>query len=138
MAEGPSGPKRLRRGHDSRLGGVASGLAEHFGADPTLVRVLFVVGLFLPGLGFGVVIAYVLMWWVIPAPEGERPPEAGGDSVDGTLMLGIVILAVGVVFLLRSSWVWTNWIGLPVFSLFWPLVLIGIGLFVIARARGRA
>lgn len=75
---------------------------------------------------------------MIPAPEGERPPEAGGDSVDGTLMLGIVILAVGVVFLLRSSWVWTNWIGLPVFSLFWPLVLIGIGLFVIARARGRA
>ncbi|MDA1010166.1 MAG: PspC domain-containing protein [Chloroflexi bacterium] len=134
------GPRKLRRSHDKKLSGVAGGCADYFGLDPTLVRVLFVIGLFMPGLGAGVVVAYVLMWIVMPAPEGDAPPPApaGGGAIDGTMVLGIVIVAMGVMLLLRSSWVWTTWIGLGGFSLFWPLVLIGIGLYVIVRARGQA
>ena len=139
MANEPD-PRKLQRSTDKKLGGVAGGLAEYFDLDPTLVRVLFVIGLFVPGLGAGVVIGYVLMWWVIPAPEGDAPPPgpAGGSAIDGTMMLGIVILAVGVMLLLRTSWVWTSWIGLAGFSFFWPIVLIAIGLYVIVRARGQA
>ena len=134
------GPRRLRRSHDKRLGGVAGGFADYFELDPTLVRVLFVIALFIPAFGSGVVLAYVLMWIVMPAPEGPPPAveSSGGGSIDGTMMLGIVILAVGVMLMLRTSWVWTSWIGLSGFSLLWPVVLIGIGLYVIVRARGQA
>lgn len=131
------GPKRLRRSHDRKLGGVAGGVAEYFDLDPTLVRVLFVIGLFMPGLGLGVVVGYVLMWWVMPEAEGDAPPTVTGGSggVDGTLVLGLVILAFGVMLLLRSSWVWTSWIGFGGFSMLWPLLLVGIGLYVIVRSR---
>ena len=73
MANEPD-PRKLQRSHDKKLGGVAGGLAEYFDLDPTLVRVLFVIGLFVPGLGAGVVIGYVRMWWVIPAPAADAPP----------------------------------------------------------------
>ena len=35
--------------HDKRLGGVASGIAEYFDADPSLVRILWVLSIFLDG-----------------------------------------------------------------------------------------
>lgn len=140
MAYEPSGPRKLRRSYDRKLGGVAGGLAEYFDIDPTLVRVLFVVGLFLPGLGFGVAIAYLLMWWVIPAPEGGAPParaSQGGGGMDTTMVLGVIIVALGVLLLLRSSWLWTTWLGLTGFGLFWPILLIALGAWVIYRARQR-
>jgi phage shock protein PspC (stress-responsive transcriptional regulator) len=137
----PGGRKRLTKSHDSKLGGVAGGLADYFDIDSTLVRVLFVIGLFLPGLGFGVVIAYVIMWFIMPDPEGDAPPRAasgGRSGPDATLILGIVILALGVMLLLRTSWVWTSWIGFAGASLIWPAVLIAIGAYVIYSARGKA
>jgi phage shock protein C len=139
MADGPGEKPQLRRSHDKKLGGVAGGLAEYFGIDPTLVRVLFVVALFMPGIGGAAVIGYLIMWWVIPAPVGDAPPPGAGaaGSVDGTMLLGIIIVAVGLLLLLRTGWVWTSWIGLGFLSVFWPMVLIGIGLYVILRSRGR-
>ncbi|HET9422409.1 MAG TPA: PspC domain-containing protein [Nocardioides sp.] len=57
--------KRLtRRTHDKMIGGVCGGVADYFGLDPTLVRVLTVVGAVL-GLG-SVVVAYVVAWAVMP------------------------------------------------------------------------
>ncbi len=139
---GPSGGgKRLTKSHNRKLGGVAGGLAEYFDTDPTIIRVLFVVGLFLPGLGLGVVVAYVLMWFIIPDAEGAAPVRAasGGGGSDGMLlMLGVIILALGCLMLLRTSWVWTSWFGWAGAGLIWPAVLIGIGAYVIYSARGRA
>jgi phage shock protein PspC (stress-responsive transcriptional regulator) len=57
--------KRLVRSTDNKMiGGVCAGVADYFGIDPTLVRVLTVVGAVL-GLG-SVVIAYVVAWAVMP------------------------------------------------------------------------
>lgn len=138
---GSDGRGRLTKSHDRRLGGVAGGIADYFDLDPTLVRVLFVIGLFLPGLGLGVVLAYFLMWIIIPEPGGAPPPRSTasrGGGPDATMILGIVIVAIGVLLLLRSSWVWTTWFGWAGAALVWPAVLIGIGLFVIYSARTRA
>ena len=138
----PSGPKRLTKSHDRKLGGVAGGLAEYFDADPALIRVLFVVGLFVPGLGLGVVVAYVLMWFMIPDPEGEPPPRASsraGGGGDGLLLfVGLIIVALGLLLLLRTSWVWTSWFGFAGAELIWPLVLVAIGAYIVYAARGRA
>ena len=57
--------KRLERIADqAQIGGVCAGLADYFGIDRTLVRVLFVIGIFLPH--FPAVIIYVILWIALP------------------------------------------------------------------------
>ena len=60
------GARRSRRmyrdGQDKSIGGVCSGLAYYFNTDPLLLRILFVVGLF---MGFGFLL-YVVLWIAIP------------------------------------------------------------------------
>jgi phage shock protein C len=57
--------KRLTRSQDDRVvAGVAGGMAEYLGIDPTIVRVLWVLA-FLPG-GVPGLLLYVLCWLVMP------------------------------------------------------------------------
>ena len=61
---GVSGP--LRRSRSNRMiAGVVGGLAEHFGIDPTLARVLYVVGSIV-SVAFPGILIYVLLWAIIP------------------------------------------------------------------------
>ncbi len=55
--------KMYRDAEKKVLGGVASGLAAFFGADITLIRLLFVVFGFIGGLGF---ILYIILWIALP------------------------------------------------------------------------
>lgn len=58
------GEKKLyRQPIGKKIGGVCSGLAEYFDTDPTLIRILFVIALFLGSFGFW---AYLAMWIVMP------------------------------------------------------------------------
>ena len=60
----PSNP--LRRSRRNRMiAGVCGGLAEWLGWDPTLVRVLYVVGSIL-SVAFPGLIVYVVLWLVMP------------------------------------------------------------------------
>jgi phage shock protein PspC (stress-responsive transcriptional regulator) len=62
-----SGP--LRRSKSDRIiAGVVGGLAKHFGMDPTLARVIYVVGSIV-SVAFPGILVYVLLWVIIP--EGE-------------------------------------------------------------------
>lgn len=55
----------LVRPRDDRIiAGVCAGLARRFGVDPTLVRVLFVLSILLPGPQ---VVVYLLLWILMPA-----------------------------------------------------------------------
>jgi phage shock protein C len=57
--------KRLYRSeHDRMVGGVAGGMAEYLGIDPTLVRLLWLLA-FLPG-GVPGLALYALCWLIIP------------------------------------------------------------------------
>ena len=62
-----SGPLRRSRS-DRMIAGVVGGLAKHFGIDPTLARVIYVVGS-LVSIAFPGILVYVLLWVIIP--EGE-------------------------------------------------------------------
>ena len=56
--------KKLYRNPDSRvLGGVSSGLAAYFGTDVVVVRVLFLLLIFLGGFG---VLLYLVLWAITP------------------------------------------------------------------------
>ncbi|HNR01554.1 MAG TPA: PspC domain-containing protein [Anaerolineaceae bacterium] len=57
-------PKKLYRSRvDRKIGGVCGGLGEYFGIDPTLVRLLFVLGVLFVG---GALLAYLILLIVIP------------------------------------------------------------------------
>lgn len=58
-------PRRLTRSHNRMLGGVCAGIAEYFNLDPTAVRVGYVL-LSVLFAGFPGVLAYVILWLVIP------------------------------------------------------------------------
>jgi phage shock protein C len=56
--------KRLFRSKTNRqIAGVCGGLAEYFNVDPTIVRVLFVIGTLLGGPGL---ILYIILAVVVP------------------------------------------------------------------------
>jgi phage shock protein PspC (stress-responsive transcriptional regulator) len=54
----------LCRPHDDRIiAGVCSGIARRFNLDPTIVRILFVASLFLPGPQ---ILIYLVAWLLMP------------------------------------------------------------------------
>jgi phage shock protein C len=76
MAEmnGENGTKVLVRSRKGRMvAGICAGVAEYFGIDVTLVRVIVAVVAVITG-GAGV-LAYLAAWVIIPG-EGENAPIA--------------------------------------------------------------
>lgn len=65
----PDVSRPLRRSRANRqIAGVVSGLAEYFRADPTLLRVIYVVGSIVSA-AFPGLIVYLLLWLLIPEAE---------------------------------------------------------------------
>ena len=57
--------KKLRRSQDRVIGGVCGGLAEYFGFDPTVVRVVYALLTFFTG--FSGIPVYLILWLVMPS-----------------------------------------------------------------------
>jgi phage shock protein PspC (stress-responsive transcriptional regulator) len=51
------------------IAGVVGGIAQYFGIDPTLTRVLYVVGSIVSA-AFPGILVYAIMWAIVPE-EGE-------------------------------------------------------------------
>ena len=134
-------PKLTKSHRDKMLFGVCSGLGEYLDIDSILVRLAFLVLAFAGGVG---IIAYIGLAILMPAPgasrarpnigasPGEEPPQgsAGGQEEIAQRrrrVVGIVVLVVGLVFLLAnfSLFWWFSW------DRFWPLIIIGAGVFLI-------
>jgi len=50
------------------IAGVVGGLAKYFGMDPTLARVIYVVGSVV-SVAFPGILVYVILWVIVP--EGD-------------------------------------------------------------------
>jgi phage shock protein PspC (stress-responsive transcriptional regulator) len=63
---GMNASRSLRRSrHDRVIAGVVGGLADYFGLDPTLARVIYVlVSIF--SAAFPGILVYILLWILIP------------------------------------------------------------------------
>lgn len=144
--------KRLYRSYtDKMLGGVCGGLGEYFNIDPVIIRVLFIVAVLFGGGG---ILAYIILWIVIPQKpfaipkftqesSNETNPNTEQSTNDNSFrnfiiekrrmnknsLAGIILIFFGVLFLLDNF--------LPRFSFhdLWPLILIGIGIALILNAR---
>ncbi len=148
-----SAPKRLYRSESDRvIGGVAGGLAEYFGIDATLVRILFVLFAF---HGAGILI-YLLLWVIIPTESSVHPAATehtmkenlkevehkakhlGGEAEDfaarpeAKRWLGWVLLAIGLWFLLVNF----GFLSLFLLGKLWPVLLILVGVAVLAKHGG--
>ncbi len=69
------GRRRLMRSNNKMIAGVCGGLAEHFGLDVTVVRVAYVLVSILSA-AFPGILAYIILMFVMPPPDGSVPPAA--------------------------------------------------------------
>jgi phage shock protein C len=68
-------PRRLYRDRrDRMIGGVCGGLGKYFSIDPTVLRILFVLGVLLAGHGL---LIYLILLVLVPE-EPLSPPAASG------------------------------------------------------------
>jgi phage shock protein PspC (stress-responsive transcriptional regulator) len=65
--------KQLVRPKENRqIAGVAAGLANYFGVDTTLVRLIFVASLL---TSFPGVLAYIILWVIMPEEDFVATPS---------------------------------------------------------------
>jgi phage shock protein C len=117
--------KKLYRSNTNRvIAGVCGGIGEYFGLDPTLVRIITILLVLLPGIN---IIAYIIAWIIIPL----RPLEMELTEEETTLtplnryLPGVVLIFFGLLLLFREFIFYFHWGDI------WPLLLIGAGVALI-------
>lgn len=128
-----SGPgittRRVYRSRSDRVvGGVCGGLGRYFGVDPVLLRVAAVALALSGGLGL---LAYLIAWAVIPEnPDATDAPRVRSADAHGVAVaVGAGLVALGALLLLRLLVPWFS------MALFWPLVVVGVGVLILVSAR---
>jgi len=149
--------KLYRSKDDSIFAGVCGGLAEFFGDDPALVRIIFVLLALINGFG---ILLYIALAIIIP----KEPFASQGESVAGAKeerihqfaaemkshahsfaervrrkkesnnmrtrnLLGIFIVLLGFLFLMEKIFPvrFFSW------GVFWPAVLIIFGIYLLTK-----
>jgi|LDZT01.1.fsa_nt_gi phage shock protein C len=130
--------KLYRSRKNSMIAGVCGGIAEYFDIDPTLVRLLAILIVFLGGVG---ILAYIIAWIIIPENPHQKADdkEYGHDEEEDItpeekqdnsrhIWGGLILIFLGLFFLLRSFF--------PRFFLvsFWPIILVLIGIVLIVQS----
>jgi signal transduction histidine kinase len=112
----PDVSRRLfaRSSRDRVLTGVAGGIGERLGVDPTVVRLCFVALSLAAGIG---VVLYLLAWLLSSPPTTAAVPS--GASARQAAAVGLV--ALGVLVLLRQAGLWIG------DRFVWPAVLVAAG-----------
>jgi phage shock protein C len=139
-APGPSAPpqgaaaRRLYRSRTNRvLAGVCGGIAEHYGSDPTAVRLAaLVIGLF-TGI-VPMVVLYIVAAIVVPEADPGAGDRATGSEAasQAPLVLGMLLVLIGIAGF-ANVWLHINW------EQVWPLAVIGLGAaMVVTATRPRA
>lgn len=150
--------KLYRSKTDRMLFGVAGGLAEYFGVDSNLVRIIFIILTIWGGVGL---LLYIVGIFLIPEnPSGVRSTAKnqkeknkaveervnavaskikekieehrnGKSALSGEQIFGLVVLLIGLIFLSNTLFSYFN------FWRLWPLVLVVIGLVILLGKKRR-
>jgi len=137
--------RRLSRCRENRvIAGVASGVAEFFGIDPTLVRVLWFVSIFFGGVSL---LLYIGLAIIVPleplganghvgaseasaASEGHRHGPGGGGRWVTFFGIGLILLgSLALVAAVAPS--------IATWRYLWPVFIIGMGIVLVAGAMRR-
>ncbi len=140
---------------DTIIGGVAGGIGKYLNLDPTFIRILFVI---LAIAGGGGLLIYVILWVALPlepidfnsetnefsnmenkestsqnqndqfqGPPGQ--PEKP-QSKDGNLIAGVILIAIGAIFLI-------NRFARIDFGDLWPFILLVAGIVLVIRGYSK-
>lgn len=120
-------PTYLRPASQRVVAGVAGGLAVHLGVDVFYVRLAFIVGSFLSGLGMAV---YAGLWMFSKASDTVELPVRERELSKSTYL--VLALIGGVGFVVSASLV----SGLPSAALV-PLLVAGVGAVLAWQAYDR-
>ncbi len=132
--------KKLNRSFENKmLGGICGGLAEYFDVDPSVVRILAVISLFVSG-GMTILV-YIVAWIIIPLNESgsisSEKPKTAPVSFNETPRIspwtsylpGFALIFFGSILLVREHWFWFAWRDM------WPVILIALGLALIFAGK---
>jgi phage shock protein PspC (stress-responsive transcriptional regulator) len=143
--------ERLYRSkEDAMIGGVAAGLADYFEVDVTLIRLIWLLLVFVGGAG---VLTYIIAWIVIPEESTRaRPPIPGAEDEEGVIpqtteelpdservqqrrrTAGVILVVIGLIFLLNETLTFFP----DILRRSWPLALVLAGAYLVFdAARGR-
>jgi phage shock protein PspC (stress-responsive transcriptional regulator) len=122
----PGRPRLRRDPEHGMIAGVCAGLGRHFGIDPILIRVAFVV-ITIATAGFAA-LGYVIAWPLIPADDEPQPAAAAAQAPsrwahpgNWKVAAGVGLLSLSLLLVLRELGIW--WSD----ALVWPLVLAASG-----------
>lgn len=131
---------------DCTIAGVCGGLGEYFDIDPTIIRILFVLLLFVDGVSL---LGYIIAWIIIPkqpltAVDSSAPPASFGAAVEGAAepvrkeypgwnkyLPGGILIGIGVFFIIREHYWWWH------MERFWPLIFIAVGVYLLFKFSRR-
>lgn len=136
--------KRFYRSReDKKIAGVCGGVAEYFEVDPTLVRLAWVVFTF-AGAG---ILAYIIAAIIMPEKplityeedsviqvvEDEKKSEEKKNPTtnNNNIAIGIVLMVLGSLFISRNLFR-IHWIN---FNYVWPMALVLVGFYIIAKHK---
>jgi len=143
--------KRLYRSRrDKVISGVCGGIADYFDLDSTIIRLAWVILIFLGGTGL---VAYIIAAIIVPEePENVfheskdwNPEEPESHQIEDEYdfeekktsdisqknkknrnAIGALLIFLGIFFFARRMFYWVD------FGYIWPLLLVAAGLYFIA------
>lgn len=130
--------ERLERsGSDFIIAGVCSGIANYFKTDPSIVRLLAIISLF---LGVWTIAFYLLFAYLIPT---ERNPKklteeeiTKQNKINLRTIISSTMIFSGIYFGFSSLGFFSPWYVLFLNNLFLiSLVAIGLGIFLLDKDR---
>jgi len=137
---------------DSMIGGVSGGMGKYLNLDPTIIRIIFLILAFFGG---GIIL-YLILWIAIPlAPidyfektqyqinmenetagnarqtgENQQPAPQNKPPSDGNLIAGVILIAIGGIFLIN------RFLDID-FGDLWPFILLVAGLVLVIKGFTR-
>ncbi|MEO5992670.1 MAG: PspC domain-containing protein [Arthrobacter sp.] len=108
----------VHRGRERWVGGVASGIARHFGVDPLIVRGILIVLAIFAGVG---VLLYGIAWALLPEPDGRiHLQEAAAGRWSSGMTGALITTVVGFPSLGSGAWGWDRYGAGPfLWTVFW-------------------
>jgi phage shock protein C len=146
-------PKLVRSENDKFFGGVCGGIAAYLNVDTIIVRIAFIFLIFASGIGLPLYFILMLLmpsqeaiqdhpdWQVaeeikiteedIDSFKSEARRSGAGAHPQGPIIFAVILILIGA-YLLAGNMGLLGWLDIGWFG---PLLIIGIGLFVIYRRR---
>lgn len=113
------------------IGGVCAGLANYFGTDVSLMRLLLAFMVLFAGTGIGL---YLILWIVMPAGDAQTTDTFDAVMADtpqspkankSSWIIGLALIGMGALGLLHHFVPAFNW------QMVWPVLLIVLGLVLL-------